>query len=62
MNTPLAGKIAFIHGGSRGIGAATARRLARDGATVAIGYAAPPPSPRTRWWRTSGPPAATPSP
>lgn len=39
-NTTLAGKVAFIHGGSRGIGAATARRLARDGATVAIGYAA----------------------
>ncbi|MBG6082853.1 SDR family oxidoreductase [Rubrivivax gelatinosus] len=37
---PLAGKVAFIHGGSRGIGAATARRLARDGATVAVGYAA----------------------
>jgi 3-oxoacyl-[acyl-carrier protein] reductase len=37
---PLAGKVAFIHGGSRGIGAATARRLARDGASVAIGYAA----------------------
>lgn len=37
---PLAGKVAFIHGGSRGIGAATARRLARDGANVAIGYAA----------------------
>lgn len=36
----LGGKIAFINGGSRGIGAATARRLARDGATVAIGYAA----------------------
>ncbi|MES2098848.1 MAG: SDR family oxidoreductase [Pseudomonadota bacterium] len=39
-NGALAGKIAFIHGGSRGIGAASARRLARDGATVAIGYAA----------------------
>ncbi|HEX8604378.1 MAG TPA: SDR family oxidoreductase [Pseudoduganella sp.] len=39
MNTTLDGKIAFINGGSRGIGAATARRLARDGATVAIGYA-----------------------
>lgn len=36
---PLAGQVAFIHGGSRGIGAATARRLARDGASVAIGYA-----------------------
>ena len=40
MSTPLNGKVAFIHGGSRGIGAATARRLARDGAAVAIGYAA----------------------
>jgi len=40
MNTNLHGKVAFISGGSRGIGAATARRLARDGATVAIGYAA----------------------
>lgn len=37
---PLAGKVAFIHGGSRGIGAASARRLARDGARVAIGYGA----------------------
>ncbi|OWQ90390.1 oxidoreductase [Roseateles aquatilis] len=36
----LNGKVAFIHGGSRGIGAATARRLARDGATVAVGYGA----------------------
>ncbi len=38
MNTSLKGKVAFINGGSRGIGAATARRLAQDGATVAIGY------------------------
>jgi 3-oxoacyl-[acyl-carrier protein] reductase len=36
--TPLRGQVAFIHGGSRGIGAASARRLAREGATVAIGY------------------------
>jgi 3-oxoacyl-[acyl-carrier protein] reductase len=41
MNTTtLNGKVAFINGGSRGIGAATARRLAKDGATVVIGYQA----------------------
>lgn len=39
MNTSLNGKVAFINGGSRGIGAATARRLAKEGATVVIGYA-----------------------
>ncbi|MEW6760896.1 MAG: SDR family oxidoreductase [Pseudomonadota bacterium] len=39
MNTSLNGKVAFINGGSRGIGAATARRLAQQGATVVIGYA-----------------------
>lgn len=39
MNTTtLNGKVAFINGGSRGIGAATARRLAKEGATVVIGY------------------------
>lgn len=38
MNTKLDGKVAFINGGSRGIGAATARRLANEGATVVIGY------------------------
>lgn len=38
--TQLQGKVAFVTGGSRGIGAATVRRLARDGATVAIGYGA----------------------
>lgn len=40
MSTHLNGKVAFINGGSRGIGAASARRLAREGAAVAIGYAA----------------------
>ena len=34
----LVGKVAFVTGGSRGIGAAIAKRLARDGADVAITY------------------------
>ena len=36
----LAGKVAFVTGGSRGIGAAIVRRLAHDGAAVAFSYAA----------------------
>ncbi|WEL56944.1 3-oxoacyl-ACP reductase FabG [Pseudomonas kermanshahensis] len=35
---PLDGKVALVQGGSRGIGAAIVRRLARDGARVAFTY------------------------
>jgi len=39
MTKTLDGKVALVTGGSRGMGAAIAKRLARDGAAVAITYA-----------------------
>lgn len=38
MNQPLANKRALVTGGSRGIGAAIVKRLAREGAHVALSY------------------------
>jgi 3-oxoacyl-[acyl-carrier protein] reductase len=42
MTKKLSGKVALVTGGSRGIGAASARALAGEGANVAISYVASP--------------------
>jgi 3-oxoacyl-[acyl-carrier protein] reductase len=42
MTKKLSGKVALVTGGSRGIGAASAKALADQGANVAISYVASP--------------------
>jgi 3-oxoacyl-[acyl-carrier protein] reductase len=46
MNQKFSGKVAFVTGGSRGIGAAVVQRLARQGAAVAFTYQGSAPQAR----------------
>jgi len=54
MTKSLTGKVALVTGGSRGIGAASARALADEGANVAISYVASADKGRGRRERTQG--------
>ncbi|WP_328806073.1 SDR family NAD(P)-dependent oxidoreductase [Paraburkholderia solitsugae] len=50
----LTGKVAIVFGGSRGIGAAAARRLANEGADVAVTYVSAPERAAETVWAIEG--------
>ena len=46
LNKPLAGKVALVTGGTRGLGAATAKALAEQGANVVFTFVSPDSMPK----------------